>query len=96
MSPKELDQFVQSGGGLPSPGDGASAEERKQWFVATIFLLHLHDCQDKEIAKIEAANLILGGSDYLQELPYLEQALGRQLKPGELAARHIISVADLF
>jgi hypothetical protein len=95
MNSQELCRFLQSEGWLPYP-EGAPREVGTQWIVTNVFLQFLRDSEDKELAKIEAANFLLRESGSADMMPYIEQALGRKLTPGQLASRHIISVADLF
>jgi hypothetical protein len=89
MTYKELDQCNQSNGGLPVPNHGASSEEWNQWYVANCFLIWNTGEIEKEIANREAANDILECSEYKKYLPYLEQALGRNLTDEEIASRCI-------
>jgi len=82
--------------GLPCPPDDAPYETFRQWFVAYVFMIAIKSRKDKATASIWAANILLKDDDYLEKLPYLEEAFGRALTPEELTARHIVSIEDFL
>src|SRR5262245_8266555 len=77
--------------GLPLPPSGAPIIEHHKYAVAGFFLLFCSEAKSAAEGKTQATNFLLQswGNGLENLLPHIERALGRKLKPEELAASAI-------